>query len=50
MKFLKTTYLLVLLLALTACRDIATDGQAVVCNGNTTYRGGIKDGKYDGYG
>lgn len=50
MKFLKTTYLLVLLLALTACRDIATDGQAVVRNGNTTYRGGIKDGKYDGYG
>lgn len=50
MKFLKTTYLLVLLLAITACRDIATDGQAVVRNGNTTYRGGIKDGKYDGYG
>ena len=44
------TIVLAFLIALTGCRDIATDNQTVVRNGNITYRGGIKDGKYDGYG
>ncbi len=36
--------------ALVACADVAPDGQMVAGRGRLTYRGGIADGKYEGYG
>ncbi len=36
--------------ALVACADVAPDGQTVDVRGRLTYRGGIADGKYEGYG
>lgn len=51
--YLHTLWLSALLLAvmtLAGCGDIAHPGQTVVRRGNTVYRGGIRDGKFDGYG
>ena len=42
--------LLLAVLLVASCRDVAYDGQAIVRRGNTVYRGGIRDGKYNGYG
>lgn len=38
------------LLCLCGCKDIAHDGQTIQVQGATTYYGGTKQGKYDGYG
>lgn len=38
------------LLCLCGCKDIAHDGQTIQVQGATTYYGGSKQGKYDGYG
>ena len=38
------------LLCLCGCKDIAHEGQAILTQGTTTYYGGTKQGKYDGYG
>ena len=35
---------------LCGCREIAADRQATLTHGQATYRGGIKNGMYDGYG
>ena len=41
---------LLLTLLLAACRDVPYDGQTVLTHGGMTYRGGISNGKYEGYG
>ena len=41
---------LLLTLLLAACRDVPYDGQTVLTRGGMTYRGGISNGKYEGYG
>lgn len=38
------------ILIMASCNNVAYNGQTTIKKGNTTYRGGIKDGKYDGYG
>ena len=41
---------LLLTLLLAACRDVPYDGQTVLTRDGMTYRGGISNGKYEGYG
>ncbi len=43
-------FLFILLLALAGCRDVTPDSRVVATKGNMTYRGSMKNGKYDGYG
>jgi len=40
----------VVLLAVASCSDIDTGTQTVVRRGNAVYRGGVRNGKFDGYG
>lgn len=47
---INTMLLLAAAIVLYGCRNVTCDNQAIIRHGNTTYRGGIKDGKYDGYG
>ena len=42
--------LLLAVASLAGCGDIAHPDQTIVRHGNTTYRGGVRNGKYDGYG
>ncbi|CDB05789.1 glycosyl hydrolase family 25 [Prevotella sp. CAG:520] len=51
MKAIRYTLALCLaLLCLCGCNDIPHDGEAIIGHGATTYYGGTKQGKYDGYG
>ena len=51
MKAIRYTISLCLaLLCLCGCNDIPHDGEAIIGHGATTYYGGTKQGKYDGYG
>ena len=51
MKTIRYTLALCLaLLCLCGCKDIPHDGEAIIGHGATTYYGGTKQGKYDGYG
>lgn len=51
MKAIRYTLALCLaVLCLCGCNDIPHDGEAIIGHGATTYYGGTKQGKYDGYG
>lgn len=50
LRFLKLPIILAILIFAVSCRDINTGNQTIVKRGNATYRGGIKNGKFEGYG
>ncbi len=47
---LHLSLLIIAALLMAGCRDVPGDSLATVRHGNTVYRGGVKDGKYNGYG
>lgn len=49
-RLLCMAFIAMALTTLGSCREVAYDGQTIVRRGDAVYRGGVKDGKFNGYG